>query len=67
MGLDRRPGGALAGLLAVNKVDAAPFVGVELDRSVRDRCYPVWTTDCRTVSGIEAVICPREREVPIRP
>jgi urease accessory protein len=67
----RGPGVVRSDLLVVNKVDLAPFVGVDLDlmlteaRAVRGG-RPVLTTNCRTGEGIEAVVRHLEREVLFR-
>jgi urease accessory protein len=56
----RGPGVLRCDLLVVNKVDLAPFVGVNLERmleqarGVRDN-RPVLATNCRTGEGIDAV------------
>jgi urease accessory protein len=56
----RGPGVLRCDLLVVNKVDLAPFVGVNLERmleqaqAVRDN-RPVLATNCRTGEGIDAV------------
>ena len=56
----RGPGVIRCDLLVINKVDLAPFVGVDLERmleqarAVRDN-RPVLTTNCRTGEGIDAV------------
>jgi hypothetical protein len=55
-----------SGLLSVNKLHVAPFIGVGLNRSGRDRRPQLLTTDCRTGSEIEAVIRRRDHEVPLR-
>jgi urease accessory protein len=67
----RGPGVIRADLLVVNKVDLAPFVGVDLAhmlteaRAVRGN-RPVLTTNCRTGEGIEDVVRHLEREVLFR-
>jgi urease accessory protein len=67
----RGPGVVRSDLLVVNKVDLAPFVGVDLDlmlteaRAVRGG-RPVLTTNCRTGEGIEALVRHLEREVLFR-
>jgi urease accessory protein len=48
-------------LLVINKTDLAPFVGVDLDRMVKEandvrRGRPVLLTNCKTGEGIEAVV-----------
>jgi len=48
-------------LLVINKTDLAPFVGVDLDRMVKEandvrRGHPVLLTNCKTGAGIEAVV-----------
>jgi urease accessory protein len=56
----RGPGVLRCDLLVVNKIDLAPFVGVDLDRMLTDARTvradrPVITTNCRTGEGIDAV------------
>jgi urease accessory protein len=67
----RGPGVIRSDLLVVNKVDLAPFVGVNLDRMLTEACSvrggrPVLTTNCRTGEGIEAVVRHLEHEVLFR-
>lgn len=58
----RGPGVIQSDLLVINKVDLAPYVGVDLDRmtdearAVRDG-RPVLLTNCRTGDGVAAVVC----------
>src|SRR6476646_3950169 len=57
----RGPGVIRSDLLVINKVDLAPFVGVNLDRmlteaqAVRGDC-PVLLTNCRRGEGIDAIV-----------
>jgi urease accessory protein len=60
-----------ASLLVVNKIDLAPFVGVDPDRMLTEACSvrsgrPVLTTNCRTGEGIEAVVRHLEHEALFR-
>ena len=64
----RGPGVIRADLLVINKVDLAPFVGVDLDRMLAEaravrNDRPVLLTNCRTGEGIDAVVRHLEREV----
>ena len=57
----RSPGVTNCDLLVINKVDIAPYVGVDLDRMVREAKEvrdgkPVLLTNCATGEGVEAVI-----------
>ena len=57
----RGPGVVQADLLIVNKVDLAPYVGVDLDEMLKEardvrNGRPVIATNCRTGEGIEAVL-----------
>ena len=57
----RGPGVTNCDLLVINKVDLAPYVGVDLDRMVREARQirdgkPVLLTNCATGEGVEAVI-----------
>lgn len=57
----RGPGVTNCDLLVINKVDLAPYVGVDLDRMVREAEQirggkPVIQTNCATGDGIEAVM-----------
>lgn len=57
----RGPGVVQADLLIINKIDLAPYVGVDLSamaaeaRAVRDE-RPVLLTNCRAGLGIEAIV-----------
>jgi len=67
----RGPGVIRADLLIVNKVDLAPFVGVDLERMLTEARAvrgnrAVLTTNCRTGEGIDAVVRHLEREVLFR-
>ncbi len=67
----RGPGVIRSDLLVINKVDLAPFVGVDLDRMLADARAvrdgrPVLTTNCRTGEGVDAVVRHLEREVLFR-
>jgi urease accessory protein len=67
----RGPGVIRADLLVINKVDLAPFVGVDLDRMLADARAvrgdrPVLMTNCRTGEGIDAVVRHLAREVLFR-
>ncbi len=57
----RGPGVTNCDLLVINKADLAPYVGVDLDRMVREARQvrdgkPVLLTNCATGEGVEAVI-----------
>jgi urease accessory protein len=63
----RGPGVIRSDLLVINKVDLAPFVGVNLGRMLADARAvrdgrPVLTTNCRTGEGVDAVVRHLERE-----
>ncbi len=67
----RGPGVIRSDLLIVNKVDLAPFVGVDLDRMLAEARAvrgnrAVLTTNCRTGEGIDAVVRHLEHEVLFR-
>jgi urease accessory protein len=67
----RGPGVIRSDLLVINKVDLAPFVGVNLEHMLAEACAvrrgrPVLTTNCRTGDGIDAVVRHLEREVLFR-
>jgi urease accessory protein len=67
----RGPGVIRSDLLVINKVDLAPFVGVNLEHMLAEACAvrggrPVLTTNCRTADGIDAVVRHLEREVLFR-
>jgi urease accessory protein len=56
----RGPGVIQSDLLVINKVDLAPYVGVNLDRMLSEasavrRGRAVLSTNCRAVEGIDAV------------
>ncbi|WP_454648786.1 urease accessory protein UreG [Bradyrhizobium liaoningense] len=64
----RGPGVIRADLLVINKVDLAPYVGVDLERMHRDALNvrgdrPVLLTNCRRGEGIESIVDLIEREV----
>lgn len=64
----RGPGVIRADLLVINKVDLAPYVGVDLERMYRDALNvrgdrPVLLTNCRRGDGIESIVDLLEREV----
>jgi urease accessory protein len=57
----RGPGVVRCDLLVVNKVDLAPFVGVDLNRMLGEARAvrggrPVLATNCRSAEGIDAVV-----------
>jgi urease accessory protein len=57
----RGPGVIQSDLLVINKVDLAPYVGVDLDRMAAEAHEvrsgrPVALTNCRTGEGVEAVV-----------
>ena len=57
----RGPGVTNCDLLVINKVDLAPYVGVDVERMVREAQQirdgkPVLLTNCATGEGVEAVI-----------
>lgn len=67
----RGPGVIRSDLLVINKTDLAPFVGVDLDRMLREASdvrggRPVLTTNCRAGEGIDAIVIHLEREVLFR-
>jgi urease accessory protein len=67
----RGPGVIRSDLLVINKTDLAPFVGVDLDRMLREASdvrggRPVLTTNCRAGEGIDAIVAHLEREVLFR-
>ncbi len=56
----RGPGVLKCDLLVVNKIDLAPFVGVDLDRMLHEAAEvrggrPLVRTNCRTGDGIETI------------
>jgi urease accessory protein len=64
----RGPGVLRCDLLVVNKIDLAPYVGVDLPLMLKEasevRCgRPVLTTNARSGEGIEALMEMLEREV----
>ncbi|HEX6115115.1 MAG TPA: urease accessory protein UreG [Geminicoccaceae bacterium] len=64
----RGPGVVQADLLIINKVDLAPYVGVDLPRMVREaeavrRGRPVLCVNCASGTGIEAVVERLSRDV----
>lgn len=64
----RGPGVVRADLLVINKVDLAPYVGVDLECMHRDALNvrgdrPVLLTNCRRGDGIESIVDLLEREV----
>jgi urease accessory protein len=64
----RGPGVIRADLLVINKVDLAPYVGVDLGCMHRDALNvrgerPVMLTNCRRGEGIESIVDLLEREV----
>lgn len=67
----RGPGVIRADLLVINKVDLAPYVGVDLDRMHREALNvrgnrPVLLTNCRRGDGIESIVDLLERDVLFR-
>ncbi|WP_061020385.1 urease accessory protein UreG [Bradyrhizobium sp. CCH5-F6] len=67
----RGPGVVRADLLVINKVDLAPYVGVDLECMHRDALNvrgdrPVLLTNCRRGEGIESIVDLLEREVLFR-
>ena len=57
----RGPGVVQSDLLVINKLDLAPYVGVDLDTMVSEagmvrRGAPVLLTDCRSEHGVEEVV-----------
>ena len=55
-------------LLVINKTDLAPYVGVDMDRMVREakevrNNRPILLTNCRTGQGVDAVVDQIAREV----
>jgi len=57
----RGPGIVRADLLVINKTDLAPYVGVDLDRMMREAVEvrsgkPVLATNCATGQGVEQVM-----------
>lgn len=67
----RGPGVIRADLLVINKVDLAPYVGVDLECMHRDALdvrgdRPVLLTNCRRGEGIESIVDLLERDVLFR-
>lgn len=67
----RGPGVIRADLLVINKVDLAPYVGVDLERMHREALNvrgnrPVLLTNCRRGDGIESIVDLLERDVLFR-
>ncbi|MBJ7402760.1 MAG: urease accessory protein UreG [Bradyrhizobium sp.] len=67
----RGPGVIRADLLVINKVDLAPYVGVDLERMHREALNvrgnrPVLLTTCRRGDGIESIVDLLERDVLFR-
>ncbi len=57
----RGPGIVRADLLVINKIDLAPYVGVDLDLMIKEAIdvrngKPVLTTNCATGEGVEQVM-----------
>jgi urease accessory protein len=57
----RGPGVLQCDLLVINKVDLAPYVGVDLDRMLREAeavrdGRPILMTNCRTGAGLDRVV-----------
>jgi urease accessory protein len=57
----RGPGVTQCDLLIINKVDLAPYVGVDIERMLREAGHvrdgkPVLLTNCATGEGVEAVV-----------
>jgi urease accessory protein len=64
----RGPGVIRADLLVINKVDLAPYVGVNLECMRREALNvrsdrPVLLTNCRRGEGIDSIVDLLEREV----
>ncbi|WP_448042752.1 urease accessory protein UreG [Bradyrhizobium liaoningense] len=67
----RGPGVIRADLLVINKVDLAPYVGVDLECMHRDALdvrgdRPVLLTNCRRGEGVESIVDLLERDVLFR-
>lgn len=67
----RGPGVIRADLLIINKVDLAPYVGVDLECMHRDALdvrgdRPVLLTNCRRGEGVESIVDLLERDVLFR-
>lgn len=66
----RGPGVMLCDLLIINKADLARYVGVDIDRMVREAKEvrgdrPLLLTNCRTGEGVDAVMDKMLHDVPI--
>lgn len=66
----RGPGVVLCDLLIINKTDLAPYVGVDIDRMVREAKEvrgnrPLLLTNCRTGEGVDAVMDKVLHDVPM--
>jgi len=66
----RGPGVVLCDLLIINKTDLAPYVGVDIDRMVREakevrEDRPLLLTNCRTGEGVDAVMDKVLHDVPM--
>lgn len=66
----RGPGVVLCDLLIINKTDLAPYVGVDIDRMVREAKEargdrPLLLTNCRTGEGVDAVVDKVLHDVPM--
>jgi urease accessory protein len=66
----RGPGTVLCDLLIINKTDLAPYVGVDIDRMVREAKEargdrPLLLTNCRTGEGVDAVVDKVLHDVPM--
>jgi urease accessory protein len=66
----RGPGVVLCDLLIINKTDLVPYVGVDIDRMVREarevrEDRPLLLTNCRTGEGVDAVMDKILHDVPM--
>jgi urease accessory protein len=66
----RGPGVVLCDLLIINKTDLAPYVGVDIDRMVREAKEvrgdrPLLLTNCRAGEGVDAVMAKVLHDVPM--
>jgi urease accessory protein len=66
----RGPGVVLCDLLIINKTDLAPYVGVDIDRMVREAKEvrgdrPLLLTNCRAGEGVDAVMDKVVHDVPM--
>ena len=64
----RGPGVVQSDILVINKVDLAPYVGVDLDRMIAEAVEvrsgrPVLTTNCATGEGVDAIVGSLARDV----